>query len=227
MYVILEFFKNLPWSELFGTVIGVVFAFFLPTYYEHRRKIQQQKNALINYYYNLHIIFRNFFGYVIAVHNNMELAGGDINKFIEPSIPDFSFDNVSSDLSFVIKRSDKLYECIVQLKLELNRLNQPNILSNMEHRRAYFQGLAFRSMETGMQICILMTNTKRYLKKYHNQNVSSETAKDNIGRFLEWVNLTLDNIEHKPNVLPTELQEVQDIRKKLQTMKRDWLVKFE
>lgn len=225
--MVLECIKSWPWQEFLATIIGAGFAFFLPTYYEHKRKKRQQKNALINYYYNLHIIFRNFFGYVINVHNNMELAKGNIQNFIELPIPDFTFDNLSVDLTFVIEHCPKFYECIVQLKIALNQLNQPNILSNQEHRQEYFRSLAFRSMETGMQICILIQNTKGYLKRYYDQDVYSKTVRDNIGRFLEWVKSTLYKIEHKQNAQPDEIRQVHDMREKLQTMKKDWLVRFE
>lgn len=41
--MVLEFIKSWPWQEFLATIIGAVFAFFLPTYYEYRRKKRQQR----------------------------------------------------------------------------------------------------------------------------------------------------------------------------------------
>lgn len=224
--MVLECVNSWPWQEFLATIIGAVFAFFLPTYYEHWRKRQRQKSDLINYYYNLHIFFRNYFGYVISVHKNLELACGDITRFVEPPIPDFSFDSVSSDLSFVIKHSSTFYEEIVQLKMDLNYLQQPNVLSSSEHRWEYFSSLAFRSMVPGMQISMMLENTKKYLKKYYGVDVTNKAVENNISRFHRWVSVTLNRIENNKKAKSEDLSGVKDMRKTLNEIKKKWNIHF-
>ena len=226
IHVILDCVKSWPWQEFLATIIGAVFAFFLPTYYEHWRKRQQQKSDLINYYYNLHIFFRNYFGYVISVHKNMELAGGDITRFVEPPIPDFSFDSVSSDLSFVIKHSSTFYEEIVQLKIDLNYLQQPSMLSSPEHRWEYFSSLAFRSMVPGMQISMMLENTKRYLKKYYGVDVTNKAVENNISKFHKWMSTTLNATESNKKAQNEDLAPLREMQKTLSIIKKKWSIRF-
>lgn len=222
--VILECIKAWPWSELLASLIGALCAFGLPIWYAKKQEKRRRKDVLVNYFYNLHIMFRNLFGYMNSVERNLKISKEQHVDFIEPQIPTFQFDNSEKDLAFLVETSPKFYEEIVQLKMDLNNLNMVNVPLQKRIRQEYFLSFSFRCMMPGTEIEIMLLNTAKYLKEFYKININNEIVKDNVRRFNVWKEKSLRNISHNND--KQQKDAARDMHKQLEKLKKDWTLDF-
>lgn len=222
--IILECVKGWPWSELVASLIGALCAFSLPIWYTKRQEKRRRKDVLINYFYNLHIMFRNLFGYMNTIEKNLKISKEQHVDFVEPQIPSFSFDASEKELAFLVETSPKFYEEIVQLKMDLSNLNMKNIPNQKRIRQEYFASFSFRSMMPGTEIEIMLLNTAKYLKEFYKTDINNKTVEDNIRKFNLWKKESLTNIINNNDKHQKAV--AQDMREQLEKLKKDWLIDF-
>lgn len=224
----------IDWNACFssgaGAFFGALGVFLLSIYLNNKKQNKEDKEKLTKYFYNLNTALRNI---GILSHNLVTVISTyeKEHEFLFLPISNIQFDFNEAKLGFVQKNSDIFFECINQLKIEMNGLCELGMFykinySSDSNKNCDMQASVLYQMlkSTVMlvnQITLTMKNIDDYTQTYCKEILINQKYIENFEKAERYTNDFRNLIKNNPNY-PPEIFEAE-----IKAIRESWKIKFE